>query len=71
MIPPICCIHATTNQRLCPKCEAEYLYDPIAWLEYGDHPAGLEAQQRLRDEHAAMAAEVATRVPVDDSDWPL
>lgn len=27
--------------RLCDKCWAEYLEDPTAYIDYGDHPAGI------------------------------
>jgi hypothetical protein len=33
------CIHAANG--LCPDCEADYDYDPIAWVEFGNHPQGI------------------------------
>lgn len=56
------CIHE--DDGLCPTCEAEYEADPLSWLEYGQHPAGLENWQRLQDELAA------DRPPEHNDDMP-
>ncbi len=59
----ITCIHATAG--LCPKCQADYDADPLAYLEYGDHPAGIANWRALQEE---MAANLSRPVlPQDDS----
>jgi hypothetical protein len=42
------CIHR--EHGLCPACEADYLEDPSAWLEFGNHAEGLENWKRLQEE---------------------
>ena len=49
------CIHATAG--LCPACQAEYDYDPDAYLEYGDHPAGLARWRALQEDIAHDACQ--------------
>ena len=53
-MPDLTCIHA--QHGLCPACQAEYDADKEAWLEYGNHPAGLA---RWRAELEAIAADQA------------
>lgn len=43
------CIHQPKG--LCPACEQEYQIDPDAWIEFGDHPDGI---QRWKDLQAEM-----------------
>lgn len=61
------CVH--TAAGLCPACQADYEADPIAWIEYGDHPDGIRRSRDLAEELAARPVVVAP--PVDDSDIPL
>jgi hypothetical protein len=66
------CVHAAAG--LCPRCRADHDEDPGAWLEYGDHPAGLERWRRLLEEIAADAAPAAregARARLDDLDEVL
>jgi hypothetical protein len=58
---PATCIHQPTG--LCPACQAEYDEDPVAWMEYGDHPAGLANWRALQ----AEMDEQAQRPHQDDS----
>jgi hypothetical protein len=44
----VSCSHRAAG--LCDACLRDYLEDPIAWLEYGDHPAGRANWERLRAE---------------------
>ena len=34
------CIHAESG--LCPDCQQEFDFDPVAYIDYGDHPEGIE-----------------------------
>lgn len=52
MIPD--CIHAPGG--LCPDCQADYEEDPEAWLEFGEHQAGIERWRKLQEEMDADAA---------------
>lgn len=57
------CLHQP--QGLCPACQADYDYDPLAYHEYGDHPAG---SKRWADLQAEMNAEPrGEQIPADDS----
>jgi hypothetical protein len=44
------CPMADNAPPLCPNCLAEYSEDPVAWLEYGEHPAGIANWRSLREE---------------------
>lgn len=44
------CIHAATD--LCPACQATYAADPGAYLEYGDHHAGIARWRALQEDIA-------------------
>jgi hypothetical protein len=63
---PMTCIH--TTEGLCPACEEEYLEDPGAWLEFGNHQEGIENWKRVQEEMAADAElrEMARPTPQDD-----
>ena len=56
------CIHFTDG--LCPACQADYDDDPSAWLEYGEHTAGITRWQELQAEMKAALAE-----PAPEIDW--
>ena len=46
----ITCIHQPAGEcGLCEQCAEDYAVDPTAWLEYGDHPAGIANAQREWD----------------------
>lgn len=62
------CIHAAAG--LCPACQAEYDYDPGAYLEYGDHPAGLANWRALWEEIAYDACQ-PTHVVQPPSEIPF
>lgn len=49
--PP--CIHGD-GTNLCADCQADYDYDPLAYVEYGNHPDGIERWRELQAEMAAM-----------------
>lgn len=42
------CIHSDSG--LCEACQADYDEDPAAWIEFGDHIAGLAAWKALQKE---------------------
>ena len=42
------CIHNAIG--LCDACQAEHDEDPIAWIEFGQHEAGIENWHRLQVE---------------------
>lgn len=44
------CIHQPHG--LCASCQSEHDADPLAWLEFGNHPAGLARWQSLQTEMA-------------------
>lgn len=50
--PGLTCIHARAG--LCPACLDDYLEDPTAWMEYGNHPQGIanwqEEERRIAEE---------------------
>jgi hypothetical protein len=48
------CIHAVAG--LCEVCQVEYELDPLAWIEFGSHEAGIRRYRELLDEIAADAA---------------
>src|SRR5262245_5772795 len=58
------CIH--TERGLCPACQSDYDADPLAYLEYGDHPEGLANYQRLLDEIAQAAQDPTPLVAWDE-----
>jgi hypothetical protein len=63
------CIHAAAG--LCKSCRAQYDEDPGAFVEYGDHPAGLGRWRRLLEEIAAGATRASregARASLDDLD---
>ncbi len=45
------CIH--TTEGLCPTCKSEYNVDPLAYIEFGQHPEGI---RRWQEERAAQEA---------------
>jgi hypothetical protein len=51
------CVHA--DQGLCPACQAEYEEDPQAWIEFGDHPAGLARWKPVQDAMDREAEDLA------------
>jgi hypothetical protein len=53
------------DSGLCSACQADYDEDPLAWIEFGDHPAG---QSRWAVEVAAAAACPAPSP--DQTDYP-
>jgi hypothetical protein len=57
------CLHTTSG--LCPACQADYDADPEAWLDYGDHPAGVARTLAL---WAELAAEQAAAGPPAEPD---
>jgi hypothetical protein len=64
------CIHAAAG--LCPACTADYDADPAAWVEYGDHPAGLAAWQALQEEMDREMGRARTEpVPPPDPTVPF
>jgi len=65
--PP--CVHGN-GRTLCADCQAAYDYDPESYIEYGDHPAGLERWRELQEEIAAGAALPTTR-SIADPDIPF
>lgn len=58
------CAHSEAG--LCPACRADYDEDPAAWLEYGDHPAGIAAWEALRREMEAEADRPPAAMGADD-----
>lgn len=62
----ITCVHAAAG--LCPQCRADFDEDPQAYLEYGDHPAGLERYRALLEE---MAQRPEPLPEYDDSHIPF
>ena len=54
MHPPAC-IHGD-GQSLCPSCQADYDYDPSAYVEFGEHPQGIANWRDLQEQIAADAA---------------
>ncbi len=58
------CIHADLG--LCEHCQAEYDENPAEYLEYGDHPAGIERWRELTAEIAADRARESTIPPNPD-----
>jgi len=74
-IPPpnLTCVHVldwpTPGGGLCPSCAAAFDADPDAYLEFGDHPAGLEnwrrEQQLWAGEEAAGRLDHLRRSPED------
>jgi hypothetical protein len=63
----VTCIHCEAVGRtgLCVACKAEYDEDPESWIEYGDHPAGIENQKRLKEELEAWRPVLAQHVKAD------
>jgi hypothetical protein len=55
---------------LCQKCQADADEDPLAWSEYGNHPAGLERFRREQAEYEAERAALGEPDPLPD-DFPL
>jgi hypothetical protein len=47
--PP--CIHGD-GKSLCPACQEAWDTDPESYLEYGDHPAGIQRWHELCEEMA-------------------
>lgn len=65
------CVHAAAG--LCPACLADYEEDPLAWLEYGDHPSGVRRSAELAAELAAEVAQTppAARPAAGDDEIPF
>jgi hypothetical protein len=64
------CIHS--KMGLCESCQADYDADPAAWVEYGDHPAGIAAWQALQEEmDREMGRARAEPVPPPDPTVPF
>jgi hypothetical protein len=59
------CIHATTG--LCPQCQEEYNEDPLAFLEFGQHTAGIANWAALQAEMLAEREEELPASEVDES----
>jgi hypothetical protein len=70
LAPP--CIH-TDGKGLCQDCLAEFAADPEAYLEYGEHPAGIERWRAVQEEMAAHAiqAEAARLAGGSDPEIPF
>jgi hypothetical protein len=64
MYPPPC-VHGD-GTGLCPGCRADHDEDPAAWLEFGDHPAGI-ARWAAEQEQIARDAAAAVSRPADPS----
>jgi hypothetical protein len=62
---PPSCIH-TNGAGLCPDCQAEYDSDPMAYVEYGEHPEGRENWRALQEEIARTPP-----APLPDPDLPF
>lgn len=60
------CIHRQSG--LCPDCQADFDADPMAWIEFGNHPQGLARWQDLQEE---MKQTPPATLPVDDSTIPF
>jgi hypothetical protein len=64
--------YAVEGGGLCPACAADYDADPTAWLEYGDHPAGIAAWKALQEEMDREATRARTEpVPPPDPTVPF
>jgi hypothetical protein len=49
------CVHMPEGiAGLCPVCAEEWEEDPAAYVEMGDHPAGLRRWQELQEEMAVL-----------------
>jgi hypothetical protein len=69
---PARCVHATGHARLCESCTDDWLTDPTAYEELGEHPEG---QRRWRELQARLAADAAAFLaasaePCPESDIP-
>ncbi len=65
------CVHGTGDEGdLCDNCLAEYLEDPEAWHEFGEHPQGRENWRDLQADMDAYAAERDGMPIVDATDIP-
>jgi hypothetical protein len=62
------CIHVAHG--LCRNCLDEYLEDPQAWEEFGDHPQGIANWRALEDEIAREQVWL-TDLPEQDDDVPF
>ncbi len=67
MFPPPC-LHNEGN-GLCPECQDEYDEDPSAYIEFGNHPAGIANWMDLRAKMATLPHELISELP--DSDIPF
>ena len=65
------CIHQPLGvQGLCYECELEYLEDPSGWMEFGDHPDGLQRWEMLKQEMIRRRNEPNV-VEYNDEDIPF
>ena len=60
--PDLNCIHS--DKGLCPECRADYDVDPEAWIEFGQHKAGIERWWKFQAELEAAQREEPTTPPV-------
>jgi hypothetical protein len=64
------CIHQ--SHGLCRRCQRDFDEDPVAWLEFGNHPEGLANLAALEAELAAEAAAYRREEELrqGQDDWP-
>ncbi len=48
------CVHPRTT-RLCGECQQLFDRDPLGYIEWGEHPAGIARWQALQEEIAEAA----------------
>lgn len=65
LTPGLHCIHV--GHGLCPACLDDYLEDPDAWREYGQHTAGEAAWEALQAEIAAEVVDLTALDGLDDT----
>lgn len=66
---PPSCIHSD-GKGLCAACQLEFATDPESWLEFGDHPDGLERWRRLQVD-IGEGCIGGSSVPLPDQDIPF
>lgn len=64
---PMICIHSAAG--LCRRCRELYEEDPEAWIEYGNHSAGIRRRQEMQEE--IDAERDRARANQVDNDLPL
>lgn len=62
------CIHRESG--LCPACQADFDADPEAWVEFGDHPAGIERWEALQAELREGARDEARQTERHEQAYP-